>query len=206
MSALIRDTSPPTRVQESLLQYRDRGSSMSNYILRGGVTQPFSSDNGVLSRVLGNVSPPVGTLYMQSFPSWPWNGTEWIPFQKTGERFPAGAWRKNSIVETATIRDDEMVTETWRIVPLTDVMANDPAGAIVSWGYDFVDNLIGRGFGIGNLGVWVLSSRSIAPAYGSPSGPLLTGPVSSSRRSSSNGNGKIPWWAWVAGLFFLVRR
>ena len=119
MSALIRDTSPPTRVQESLLQYRDRGSSMSNYILRGGVTQPFSSDKGVLSRVLGNVSPPVGTLYMQSFPSWPWNGTEWIPFQKTGERFPAGAWRKNSIVETATIRDDEMVTETWRIVPLT---------------------------------------------------------------------------------------
>ena len=124
--------------QEESLQYRDRGSSMSNYILRGGFVQEFNNDNGVLWRVLRNQQPPPGTLYMQEFPMFPWNGVEYIPRQKTGRRFPPGAWRRNSLVETASIRGDEMVTETWRVVPLTDVMANDPAGAIVSWGFDLL--------------------------------------------------------------------
>jgi hypothetical protein len=205
MNGIVRNIEVPSRGNDEVLQYRDRGSSINNYILRGGIIESFASDNVVLAKILTNRQPQGNGLYMQGFPTWPWNGIEFIPFQKTGERFPAGVWRRNSIVETATIRDDEMVTETWRIVPLTQVMANDPAGAVVSWAFDVVEELTGRGFGIGNLGVWVLSSRTTAPAYGSSSRPALSGPVSSGRSRSSRDSGKMPWWLWLAGLFLLRR-
>ena len=202
MNGIVRNTEVPSRGNDEVLQYRDRGSSMSNYILRGGIIESFSSDNVVLAKILSNRQPQANGIFMQGFPTWPWNGTEFIPFQKTGERFPSGVWRRNSIVETATIRGDAMVTETWRIVPLTQVMANDPAGAVVSWSFDVVEELTGRGFGIGNLGVWVLASRTTASAYGSSNRPASSG---RSRRDSS-ASGKIPWWMFVAGLFLVFRR
>ena len=118
--------------EEESLQYRDRGSRMQDYILSGSFVQEFSSDHGVVLRVLANTSPPNGTLYMQEFPMFPWNGIEWIPTQKTGSRFPAGAWRIGSVVETASVRGDQMVTQTWRSIPLLDVMESDLVGSLVA--------------------------------------------------------------------------
>lgn len=198
-----------TPPQDETLQYRDRGSRMKDYILSGSFVQEFSNDHIVALRVVANTSPPAGTLYMQEFPMWPWNGREWIPTEKTGERFPAGAWRIGSVVETASIRGDQMVTQTWRSVPLLEVMQTDLVGSLVARGYAWVDDLLPGDFifGIDNLGVWKLASTITAPAYASSPGTVLDRPLrSGSRNGSSNGKGKIPWWAWIVGLFVLVRR
>lgn len=176
-------------VEPELLLYIDRGTRMKDYIRTGSVVQEFNTDNGVLTRVLARTTPPAGTVYAQKFPVWPWNGIEWIPFQHTGERFPAGAWRLGSIVETATVRGDQMVTERWKMTRMVDALETDPVGTIMTDIYEWIDNLTGgKAFALDNIGIWKLIQRTTAPAYGTSPGTVLQGKLTS-RPSSPGGNG-----------------
>ena len=51
MNGIVRNTEIPSRGNDEVLQYRDRGSSINNYILRGGIIESFASDNIVLAKI-----------------------------------------------------------------------------------------------------------------------------------------------------------